>query len=219
MPGPNFAPGVTKDGGGLVAPVGNWSAPVEEVFPAEPEPFDERPDHNYHPMEVVKRNGDDQEMLFDKVTKRIKGLCKDIEVQADKVAQKVFSDMFDGITTTQIDEISADVAIHMITEHPDYETLATRIVVSNMHKTHPKCFSDSMLILHGNGVVSDEFMKWLTIGADAWIDHQRDYTFGYFGLRTLQKMYLNKGETPQYMFMRVAFGIHGDDRLCEEWRV
>lgn len=52
MPGPNFAPGVTKDGGGLVAPVGNWSAPVEEVFPAEPEPFDERPDHNYHPMEV-----------------------------------------------------------------------------------------------------------------------------------------------------------------------
>lgn len=162
-------------------------------------------------MRVVKRNGDDQEMLFDKVTKRIKGLCKDIEVQADKVAQKVFSDMFDGITTTQIDEISADVAIHMITEHPDYETLATRIVVSNMHKTHPKCFSDSMLILHTNGVVSDEFMKCLTIEADAWIDHQRDYTFGYFGLRTLQKMYLNKGETPQYMFMRVAFGIHGDD--------
>ena len=136
-------------------------------------------------MRVVKRNGDDQEMLFDKVTKRIKGLCDGIEVQADKVAQKVFSDMFDGITTTQIDEISADVAIHMITEHPDYEILATRIVVSNMHKTHPKCFSDSMLILHANGVVSDEFMKWLTIEADAWIDQRRDYTFGYFGLRTL----------------------------------
>jgi ribonucleoside-diphosphate reductase alpha chain/ribonucleoside-diphosphate reductase subunit M1 len=150
-------------------------------------------------------------MLFDKVTKRIKGLCEGIEVQADKVAQKVFSDMFDGITTTQIDEISADVAIHMITEHPDYEILATRIVVSNMHKTHPKCFSDSMLALHGNGVVSDEFMKWLTLEADSWIDHRRDYTFGYFGLRTLQKMYLNKNETPQYMFMRVAFGIHGDD--------
>jgi ribonucleoside-diphosphate reductase alpha chain/ribonucleoside-diphosphate reductase subunit M1 len=162
-------------------------------------------------MRVVKRNGDDQEMLFDKVTKRIKGLCEGIEVQADKVAQKVFSDMFDGITTTQIDEISADVAIHMITEHPDYEILATRIVVSNMHKTHPKCFSDSMLALHGNGVVSDEFMKWLTLEADSWIDHRRDYTFGYFGLRTLQKMYLNKNETPQYMFMRVAFGIHGDD--------
>ena len=162
-------------------------------------------------MRVVKRNGDDQEMLFDKVTKRIQGLCNGLAVQADKVAQKVFSDMFDGITTTQIDEISADVAIHMITDHPDYETLATRIVVSNMHKTNPKCFSDSMLILHSRGVVSDEFMKYLKLEADSWIDHSRDYNFGFFGIKTLQKMYLNEGETPQYMFMRVAFGIHGDD--------
>jgi ribonucleoside-diphosphate reductase alpha subunit len=162
-------------------------------------------------MRVVKRNGDDQEMLFDKVTKRIRGLCDGLAVQADKVAQKVFSDMFDGITTTQIDEISADVAIHMITDHPDYETLATRIVVSNMHKTNPKCFSDSMLLLHSRGVVSDEFMKSLKLDADSWIDHSRDYNFGFFGIKTLQKMYLNEGETPQYMFMRVAFGIHGDD--------
>jgi ribonucleoside-diphosphate reductase alpha subunit len=150
-------------------------------------------------------------MLFDKVTKRIQGLCNGLAVQADKVAQKVFSDMFDGITTTQIDEISADVAIHMITEHPDYETLATRIVVSNMHKTSPKCFSESMLMLHSRGVVSEEFIKSLSLEADSWIDHSRDYNFGYFGIKTLQKMYLNKSETPQYMFMRVAFGIHGDD--------
>lgn len=162
-------------------------------------------------MRVVKRNGDSQEMLFDKVTKRISELCTDLEVQADKVAQKVFSDMFDGITTTQIDEISADVATHMITEHPDYETLATRIVVSNMHKTNPKCFSDSMLILHANGVVSDEFMKNVNSKLDMMIDHKRDYDFGLFGMKTLQKMYLNKGETPQYMFMRVSVAIHGDD--------
>jgi ribonucleoside-diphosphate reductase alpha subunit len=162
-------------------------------------------------MRVVKRNGASQEMLFDKVTKRISELCSDLEVQADKVAQKVFSDMFDGITTTQIDEISADVATHMITEHPDYEVLATRIVVSNMHKTNPTCFSDSMLILHANGVVSDEFMKNVNSKVDAMIDHTRDYDFGFFGIKTLQKMYLNKGETPQYMFMRVAVAIHGDD--------
>ena len=162
-------------------------------------------------MRVVKRNGDSQEMLFDKVTKRISELCTDLEVQADKVAQKVFSDMFDGITTTQIDEISADVATHMITEHPDYETLATRVVVSNMHKTNPKCFSDSMLILHANGVVSDEFMKNVNSKLDMMIDHKRDYDFGLFGMKTLQKMYLNKGETPQYMFMRVSVAIHGDD--------
>jgi len=164
-------------------------------------------------MRVIKRNGEEQEMLFDKVTKRIQGLCKGLSVQADKVAQKVFSDMFDGITTTQIDEISADVAIHMITEHPDYETLATRIVVSNMQKTSPKCFSESMLGLYSRGVVSDEFMKSLSLDADSWIDHSRDYNFGYFGIKTLQKMYLNQGETPQYMFMRVAFGIHGDDYM------
>lgn len=162
-------------------------------------------------MRVVKRNGDSQEMLFDKVTKRISELCTDLEVQADKVAQKVFSDMFDGITTTQIDEISADVATHMITEHPDYETLATRVVVSNMHKTNPTCFSDSMLILHANGVVSDEFMKNVNSKLDMMIDHKRDYDFGLFGMKTLQKMYLNKGETPQYMFMRVSVAIHGDD--------
>ena len=162
-------------------------------------------------MRVVKRNGNSQEMLFDKVTKRISELCSDLEVQADKVAQKVFSDMFDGITTTQIDEISADVATHMITEHPDYEVLATRIVVSNMHKTNPQCFSDSMIILHANGVVSDEFMKNVNSKVDAMIDHTRDYDFGFFGIKTLQKMYLNKGETPQYMFMRVAVAIHGDD--------
>ena len=162
-------------------------------------------------MRVVKRNGDSQEMLFDKVTKRISELCTDLEVQADKVAQKVFSDMFDGITTTQIDEISADVATHMITEHPDYEVLATRIVVSNMHKTNPTCFSDSMLILHANGVVSDEFMKNVNSKLDMMIDHKRDYDFGLFGMKTLQKMYLNKGETPQYMFMRVSVAIHGDD--------
>lgn len=150
-------------------------------------------------------------MLFDKVTKRISELCDGLNVQPDKVAQKVFSDMFDGINTSQIDDISSDAAIHMITEHPDYETLATRIVVSNMHKTSPKMFTDSMLVNHANGVVSDYFMKCISTSHEFAIKRDRDYKFSFFGLKTLQKMYLNAGETPQYMFMRVAVGIHGDD--------
>lgn len=162
-------------------------------------------------MRVIKRSGDEVPMLFDKVVTRIKKLCDGLQVQPDKVAQKVFSDMYDGIKTSEIDDLSADVAIHMMTDNPDYETLATRLVVSNIQKNSPKCFSDAMLILHSKGVVSDEFMKCVSLKLDAVIDHSRDYKFGFFGIKTLQKMYLNHGETPQYMFMRVAVGIHSDD--------
>jgi ribonucleoside-diphosphate reductase alpha subunit len=162
-------------------------------------------------MKVIKRSGDETHMLFDKVTSRIQKLCTGLSVHADKIAQKVFTNMYDGIKTSEIDEISADVAVHMMTEHPDYETLAARILVSNMHKISPKTFSDAMVINHQNGRVSDEFMKCVALELDAVIDRERDYGFGYFGIKTLQKMYLNAGETPQYMFMRVAIGIHGDD--------
>ena len=168
-------------------------------------------------MKVQKRSGDVVEMLFDKVTKRIAKLNQAPEfeplagVQPDKVAQKVFSSMYDGISTTEIDTLSAEVAIGMITEDPNYETLAMRIVVSNIQKTSPKCFSDAMVALHVKGIVSDEFMKCVSLEMDGWIDHKRDFLFGYFGIKTLQKGYLNQFETPQYLFMRVAVGIHGDD--------
>lgn len=162
-------------------------------------------------MRVIKRNGDEAPMLFDKVTARIGKLCTGLTVQPDRVAQKVFSNMYDGINTSEIDSLSADVAIDLMSENPDYETLATRITVSDMHKTSPKCFSDCALALHARGYVSDHFMKCLLLELDAAIDHERDYTFGYFGLKTLQKGYLFPGETPQYMLMRVALGIHCDD--------
>ena len=162
-------------------------------------------------MKVQKRNGDIVPMLFDKVVARISKLCSGLDVQPDKVAQKVFVSMYDCIKTSEIDDLSAEVAVHMQTEHPDYEVLATRIVASNLQKLCPKCFTDAMVVLHVNGVVSDYFMKCLALKLDAAIDHSRDYDLGYFGLKTLQRGYLNKGETPQYMFMRVAVGIHGDD--------
>ena len=167
-------------------------------------------------MRVIKRSGDEVPMLFDKVTKRILKLnsapeFQPLNIQPDKVAQKVFTSMYDGITTTEIDNLTAEVAIGMITEDPDYETLAMRVTVSNLQKTSPKTFSDAMLVLHSKGIVSDYFMKCLALEIDTWIDHSRDYLFGYFGVKTLQKGYLNEGETPQYLFMRVALGIHGDD--------
>ena len=167
-------------------------------------------------MKVVKRSGDVVEMLFDKVTKRISKLnqapeFEPLNVQPDKVAQKVFQSMYDGISTSEIDNLTAEVAVAMITEHPDYETLAMRVTVSNLQKNCPKTFSDSMVALHTKGVVSDEFMKCVALELDGVIQPKRDYDFGYFGIKTLQKGYLNVGETPQYMFMRVAVGIHGDD--------
>jgi ribonucleoside-diphosphate reductase alpha subunit len=167
-------------------------------------------------MKVIKRSGDSTEMLFDKVTKRLQKLnqapeFEPLNIQPDKVAQKVFSSMYDGISTADIDNLTAEVAIGMITENPDYETLAMRVTVSNLQKNCPKCFSDAMVALHVKGIVSDDFMKCVALQLDGEIVHKRDYDFGYFGVKTLQKGYLNEGETPQYLFMRVAVGIHGDD--------
>lgn len=162
-------------------------------------------------MKVLKRDGSEEEMLFDKVTSRIRKLCQGLDVAPDRVAQKVFSNMYDGIHTSEVDSLSADVAIDLMTENPDYETLATRLTVSNMHKTSPTCFTDCALALHKKGLVSEEFIKNVTLALDSEIIHENDYSYGFFGLKTLQRSYLLPGETPQYMLMRVAVGIHGGD--------
>ena len=162
-------------------------------------------------MKVLKRDGSSEEMLFDKVTSRIRKLCDGLDVAADRVAQKVFSNMYDGIRTGDIDSLSADVAIDLMTENPDYETLATRLTVSNMHKTSPKCFSDCALALHSKGLVSEDFIKCVSQIHDQEIVHENDYSYGFFGIKTMQRGYLLPGETPQYMLMRVAIGVHGDD--------
>ena len=167
-------------------------------------------------MKVIKRDGSPEEMLFDKVTRRISKLnsapeFKPLNVHPDKVAQKVFSSMYDGISTAEIDNLTAEVAIGMITNDPDYETLATRVTVSNLQKNCPRKFSESMSHLNRKGVVSNEGISFITPEVDSWVDPNRDYLFGYFGIKTLQKGYLNEGETPQYLFMRVALWIHGTD--------
>ena len=159
-------------------------------------------------MKVIKRSGETQEMLFDKVTLRIKKLAEGLDgVFPDKVAQKTFYEMYDGISTSKIDDISADISANMMTVDPNYEVLASRILVSNMHKTYPKTFSESMKNI---STVRDS-IKEVSYRYNHMIEKERDYLFGYFGLKTMQKVYLSEGETPQYMFLRVALGIHGDD--------
>ena len=168
-------------------------------------------------MRVTKRSGRIEDMKFDNVTNRIKNLSHDLSKNCDsaKVAQQVFSSMYDGISTQEIDTLSAEICIGMITSEPDYEILATRIVASNIHKLCPNNFHLAMRKLHKADIITDEVVETAQQVKD-YIKTDRDFEFGYFGLKTLEKSYLQKVagkliETPQYMFMRVSIGIHGKD--------
>src|SRR6056300_156152 len=165
-------------------------------------------------MRVQKRSGKIEDVKFDKVTLRISNLCEGLSPSVDPtvVAQKVFSSMYDGIKTTEIDTLSAEICIGMITEDPDYETLATRIVASNIRKQAPNNFHLAMKKLYAEGIVTEDVVRVAKDVKDS-IVFERDFDFGYFGLKTLEKGYLQKinghvVETPQYMWMRVAIGIH-----------
>jgi len=168
-------------------------------------------------MRVVKRSGRIEDMKFDNITNRIKNLTHNLSDKCDsaKVAQQVASSLYDGISVQEIDTLSAEICIGMITSDPDYETLATRIVASNIQKVCPKNFHIAMKKLAKAGVVTDEISQVAGRVKDDIIT-KRDFDFGYFGLKTLEKSYLQRldgilMETPQYMFMRVSIGIHGDD--------
>ena len=168
-------------------------------------------------MRVIKRSGRIEDMKFDNVTNRIKNLTYGLSDKCDssKVAQQVFSSMYDNITTQEIDTLSAEICVGMITSDPDYETLATRIVASNIQKVCPNNFHLAMRKLQKANVITDEVVE-VAQQVKEHIKSDRDFDFGYFGLKTLEKSYLQRVdgkliETPQYMFMRVAIGIHGKD--------
>jgi ribonucleoside-diphosphate reductase alpha subunit len=168
-------------------------------------------------MRVIKRSGRIEDMKFDNVTNRIKNLTYGLSDKCDssKVAQQVFSSMYDNITTQEIDTLSAEICVGMITSDPDYEILATRIVASNIQKVCPNNFHLAMRKLQKAGIITDEVVEVAQQVKD-YIKTDRDFDFGYFGLKTLEKSYLQRVEgklieTPQYMFMRVAIGIHGKD--------
>ena len=168
-------------------------------------------------MRVTKRSGRVEDVKFDNVTNRISKLTEGLSETVDvtKIAQQVFSSIYDGIKTPEIDTLSAEICIGMITSDPDYEILATRITASNIQKRAANNFHIAMRKLHKAGIVTHEVLEVSSKVKDD-IKPERDFEFGYFGLKTLEKGYLQKIdgeiiETPQYMYMRVAIGIHGHD--------
>lgn len=178
-------------------------------------------------MYVLKRNGDKEEVSFDKVLNRIKNLSDSLNVNVFEVAQKVCSRIFDGVKTSDLDELAAQMCSSMMLEHPDYGKLASRIIVSNHQKNTSPSFSETVQLLFdnldtlgdSNPLVTEEFYGVVMKNKEklnSSFDYSRDYLFDYFGFKTLEKAYLMRVdgrvvERPQHMFMRVAIGIHGGD--------
>ena len=173
-------------------------------------------------MKVSKRDGTTCDMHFDEVTARVASLTYDFDkdtVNAFKIAQKVFQSMYDGIQTTDIDKLASEVCVAMATEHPNYAVLASRIAISDHHKSTSRRFYDAMKILWEAGNISNdiwELVKSNSSKLEPAIDYRRDYLLDFFGFRTMEKMYLTRVdgkivERPQHMLMRVSLGIHGDD--------
>ncbi|CAD5225632.1 unnamed protein product [Bursaphelenchus okinawaensis] len=178
---------------------------------------------------VIKRDGRKQMMLFDKITHRIESLSYGLNreyVDPIEITKVVVQGIFDGITTSQLDEYAANIASTLSVEHPDYMTLAGRIAVSNLQKETSKKFSEVIEVLYNNvsygekkPLVSEELYHVVMKNAkrlDDSIIHKRDFDFTYFGFRTLERAYLLRSggrivERPQFMFMRVALGIHMED--------
>ena len=182
-------------------------------------------------MLVIKRDGRKETVKFDKITARIEklsyGLNSDF-VKTIEIAKKVIDGLYDGVSTQELDELAAETAATLTTKHPDFATLAARIAVSNLHKTTSKSFSSTMKRLYtyvnpktgeNASLLSKEVYGIINKNAallDSSIIYDRDFSYDYFGFKTLEKSYLLKldgkvVERPQHMLMRVAVGIHKDD--------
>lgn len=178
-------------------------------------------------MKVVKRNGEYEDVSFDKVLMRLKNLSNDLNINVSELAQKVCSRIYDGVKTSELDEMAAYLCSSMSLDNPEYNLLASRIIISNHHKNTSPSFSETVQILYDNKdihnmdypLVSDELYDIVSKNKEklnTYIDYQRDFSFDYFGFKTLERAYLirvNKKvtERPQHMWMRVAIGIHGYD--------
>ena len=182
-------------------------------------------------MIVVKRDGRRETVKFDKITSRIQRLCYGLSpehVEPVQVAIKVIEGIYDGVTTSELDNLAAEIAASLTTKHPDYALLASRIAISNLHKNTKKSFSETMRDLHDYidpktnlhaSLIAEDVFKIISDNADlldSTIIYDRDFGYDYFGFKTLEKSYLLKlngkvVERPQHMLMRVAVGIHKDD--------
>jgi ribonucleoside-diphosphate reductase alpha subunit len=181
-------------------------------------------------MYVIKRNGKMESVKFDKVTARIEKLSYSLSpmVNVIDVAKKTIEGIYAGVATTELDNLAAETAASLTITHPDYAILASRIAVSNLHKSTVKSFSATMRKLYNytdeaSGkklpLIADDVMQLIEEHADlldSTIIYDRDYAFDYFGFKTLEKSYLLRingkvAERPQHMYMRVAVGIHKSD--------
>ena len=181
-------------------------------------------------MQVVKRDGRSESVKFDKITARIKKLCYGLNSSVDdtKVAMKVIEGLYDGVSTSDLDNLAAEVAATMTVNHPDYALLASRIAVSNLHKNTEKSFSHTMKALfeyidpqtgEAASLIAGDVYDIIRGNAeylDSQIIYDRDFSYDYFGFKTLERSYLLKingkvAERPQHMLMRVAIGIHKSD--------
>lgn len=197
-------------------------------------------------MLVVKRDGRRESVKFDKITARVEKLSYGLDsnfVEPIDVAKKVIEGLFDGVSTPELDNLAAEIAATMTVRHPDYAKLAARIAISNLHKTTSKSFSNTMKRLYtyvdpktgqNAPLVSKEtygVVKKNAAALDSTIIYDRDFSYDYFGFKTLERSYLMKldgkiVERPQHMLMRVAVGIHGENMekvvetynlLSEKW--
>jgi ribonucleotide reductase alpha subunit len=187
-------------------------------------------------MYVTKRNGNKEKVHFDKITSRIEKLTSDLDkdiVDPSVITQKTCSSIYSGITTTELDNLACQICMNMVSEHPDYGILGSRIAISNHQKNTPEKFIDVVRTLYQNRdiqnnispLVSDELLRISETYEDtleSMLDMKRDYLLDFFGFKTLERSYLlkinvdnGKGkkiiERPQHLFLRVAIGIHGDN--------
>ena len=181
-------------------------------------------------MFVLKRDGRREPVQFDKITARIKKLCYGLHDAVDptKIAMRVIEGVYDGVTTTELDNLAAEVAATNAVTHPDYAQLASRIAVSNLHKATKKSFTECMKDLHeyvdpvtgqNASLIADDVWEIIQKNSellDSSIIYDRDFSYDFFGFKTLERSYLLKiqgeiAERPQQMLMRVAVGIHKDD--------
>lgn len=182
-------------------------------------------------MYVITRSGEKEPIKFDKITERIEQLCFELDrnfIDPMKIAKKVIEGIYDGITTKELDQLAAETAAYLSTQHPQYATLAGRIAVSNLHKETRGCFSENIKQMYNyhnpvtgeySPLVSTELYEVVMQNAElldkALID-KRDFNYDYFGFKTLEKSYLLKMnnkivERPGHMLMRVSLGIHLND--------
>lgn len=168
-------------------------------------------------MKVKKRNGQLEDVNFNKIASRIRKLTNNLSgVSPDEVAQKVMSSLYDGISSEEIDTLSAEIAAGMLSTEPDYEKLAARITASNIQKNASPTFMEAMSAMNGKMILDQTLFNGMcNVDADLekMIKKNRDNDINFFGLKTLEKAYLTKVdglivETPQYMFLRVSCGIH-----------